>query len=630
MWTGSVVAAVLAFLMVLQSSSGVHLCKSFKCPKPSGFFAHPADCHSYVKCSNGRPYVKHCAANLHFNELLGGCDFPSLAQCNVTKRYEEVGCSLEVIGQGSGGSSGDVDPSMECDCDCCMKPHKDCTKYYECKEDGSAYVMQCSEGLVFNPNIESCDYPTNYECPKPPTCECQCRYPVDGECNAYYQCKDGEAQKFYCPNDLLFDPDTTVCDYKENVDCGNTATLPPPGDCTVTTHDNHEDCKYWAANNGCQCAISDGDCSWQVYVARTCPRSCGCPGNNTQPPPPSRPDFPCVDCSSDQLFFQHPTNCRKFIKCSPYGPQEIPCPAGTVWDQNKLTCNEEHSTACVTGNYVGPDGECVGCVGCQPVTTAKPPTGNCTDKDPNCKNYAANGDCVCRPLNGDCSWQISVAETCPKSCGSCGGHPVTTPAPEGCTPKCPTFQGLFPHPRDCSKWVYCEENTAYVKNCPASLHFNAAHKVCDWPDQAGCTSGPNSECTIPSPAPPPATTLPPIVDPRCDCQCCHLPAEDCTSYYYCDENFQLSFHTCSEGLVFDPDLATCVYADQHPECPLDPPPVCECDCFYPSAVCNSYFKCEDRVPVKYECPEGLYWNQNKNSCDYPQNVNCTMVSTRVH
>lgn len=246
---------------------------------------------------------------------------------------------------------------------------------------------------------------------------------------------------------------------------------------TLCTFDHFQaDCKYWAANNGCQCKLTDGDCSWQVYVARNCPYSCACSGNNTQTPPP-RPHFPCVDCSSGQQYFQHPTDCRKFIQCAPYGPQEMPCAAGTVWDQNMLTCNHEQSTACVTGNYVGPDGECVGCVGCHPITTVKPVSGNCTDSDSNCKFYAANGDCVCKSLDSDCSWQLTVAEKCPESCGFCGGVTVTTSPPDECQPTCPTYQGLYPHPIDCNKWVHCDHNIAYVKRCPANLHFNPLLKV---------------------------------------------------------------------------------------------------------------------------------------------------------
>ncbi|XP_042889198.1 uncharacterized protein LOC122264392 [Penaeus japonicus] len=230
-----------------------------------------------------------------------------------------------------------------------MKPHKDCNKYYECK-DNVAYVKECGGDLVFNPALEQCDLPTNYECPKPIFCGCHCRYPVDGECNAYYDCRDSEAEKKYCTEGLLFNPDTRMCDIAENVDCPATTVTPPPTGCHDNVHDSDPDCKFWAANNDCHCKWTDGDCSWQHFVARACPRSCACQGHVNAT---SRPviDFPCVDCSSGQQYWQHPSDCRKFIQCAPYGPQEMPCGEGTVWDQNLLTCNHEWATQCLTGNF---------------------------------------------------------------------------------------------------------------------------------------------------------------------------------------------------------------------------------------------------------------------------------------
>merc|ERR1719427_2390794 len=62
-----------------------------------------------------------------------------------------------------------------------------------------------------------------------------------------------------------------------------------------------------------------------------------------------------IDCSTGQ-YHRHPTDCHKFIQCAPYGPQEMPCPATTVWDQSILTCNYESAVACETGNYLTEDG----------------------------------------------------------------------------------------------------------------------------------------------------------------------------------------------------------------------------------------------------------------------------------
>ncbi|XP_037775740.1 uncharacterized protein LOC119572876 [Penaeus monodon] len=703
MAAGRVLALLAAALALAEGHS---ICTSLTCPDPNGLFAHPTACHRYVKCVNGHAYVETCPANLHFNEASSSCDYPENAKCDITTRLETEGCSLRSA-KASRSLARESDLSVQCDCDCCLKPHKDCNKYYECK-DNVAYVKECGGDLVFNPAKEQCDLPTNYECPKPVICGCHCRYPVDGECNAYYDCKDNEAEKKYCSEGLLFNPDTRMCDVAANVDC---PTDPPtPGLCDENVFDSDPDCKFWAANNDCHCKWTDGDCSWQHFVARACPRSCAChdhvdvtkppvieypcvncstgqqywqhpsdcrkfiqcapygpqempcgegtvwdqnlltcnhawatqcltgnfllangscsgcsgctpPAKPTTRPPTQKPvtpgNFPCVDCSTGQQYWQHPTDCHKFIQCAPYGPQEMPCPAGTRWDQKILTCNHEWNTPCVTGNYLLDDGSCSGCTDCAPPPTSSP--DSCSGEHPDCKHWAANGDCTCKP-NTDCYWQNEVAKMCPKTCrGECGDKPATPPT-DDCI-KCPNYSGLFPHPKDCTKWVHCDHFIPYVKDCPANLHFNPTLKVCDWPWRAGCASGDNDDCVIPPDPKPTGPPTPP--DPACTCECCHIPhPEDCTSYYYCDVNKNKTFHTCSEGLVFNPELDTCVFAEQYPQCVIEQPPECECDCHYPSEICSEYYICNNGVPEKTECPSGLLWNQTIKSCDLPQNVQC--------
>ena len=42
--------------------------------------------------------------------------------------------------------------------------------------------------------------------------------------------------------------------------------------------------------------------------------------------------------------------------------------------------------------------------------------------------------------------------------------------------------------------------------------------------------------------------------------------------------------------------------------------------------CNKYFQCSNGEPILKNCPEGLVWDPNSNSCSYPWpigNVNCT-------
>nr|XP_027223272.1 eggshell protein 2A-like [Penaeus vannamei] len=114
-------------------------------------------------------------------------------------------------------------------------------------------------------------------------------------------------------------------------------------------------CKFWAANNDCYCKPTDGDCSWQTYVAKTCPKSCGTCNEGGNGGGDGGIDGCVIDCSLGK-YLPHPTDCRKFIQCAPYGPEEMPCAPGTVWNQQKLTCDHEWASPCVTGSYLTPEG----------------------------------------------------------------------------------------------------------------------------------------------------------------------------------------------------------------------------------------------------------------------------------
>ena len=41
-----------------------------RCPTSQGLFSHPTDCHLFLHCDHGQPYVKECPASLQFNPTL--------------------------------------------------------------------------------------------------------------------------------------------------------------------------------------------------------------------------------------------------------------------------------------------------------------------------------------------------------------------------------------------------------------------------------------------------------------------------------------------------------------------------------------------------------------------------------
>jgi len=59
----------------------------FQCPLPSdnNRYPDPCSCFFYYQCSNGAPTHMECAPGLHYNPVLGVCDYPENAGCNARK-----------------------------------------------------------------------------------------------------------------------------------------------------------------------------------------------------------------------------------------------------------------------------------------------------------------------------------------------------------------------------------------------------------------------------------------------------------------------------------------------------------------------------------------------------------------
>ncbi|XP_037776681.1 LOW QUALITY PROTEIN: uncharacterized transmembrane protein DDB_G0289901-like [Penaeus monodon] len=718
------------------------------------YLPHPSDCRKFIQCAPYGPEEMPCAPGTVWNQQKLTCDHEWASPC-VTGSYltpEGLPCGGGSGGNGggggdggngggggdggngggggdggNGGNGGSIDG---CVIDCSLGkylPHpSDCRKFIQCAPYGPE-EMPCAPGTVWNQQKLTCDH----EWASP------------------------------CVTGSYLTPEGLPCGGASNVNEGGSGGNGDGGG--DICQDEMSACRFWAANNDCYCKPTDGDCSWQEYVAKTCPKSCGTcnegnggngggdggngggdggngggdggneggdggngggggngsgdggngdgdggngggdgtaetevevetvetevGGDGGNGGNGGSIDGCIIDCSLGK-YLPHPSDCRKFIQCAPYGPEEMPCAPGTVWNQQKLTCDHEWASPCVTGSYLTPEG--LPCGGASNVNEGGS-GGNgdgggdiCQDEMSACRFWAANNDCYCKPTDGDCSWQEYVAKTCPKSCGTCnegnggngggdggngggdsgnGGGDGGNEGGDGgngggggngsgdggngdgdggnggvdgdggneggdegeeCPFSCPEKEGLFSHPRDCKKWIHCSHSIPFVKKCPLHLHFNPVKRVCDWPFNAQCIATPDADCQIPESVLP---TQPPDMKPDiCDCECCLRPhPEDCTAYYYCEPNASAVFHTCSEGLVFNPQLSQCVLQVDYPQCQPERHPTCDptCECLYPAQSCSEYYICNgDGIPVKYECMGGLYFNDQKHTCDLPENVSC--------
>jgi len=66
-----------------------------------------------------------------------------------------------------------TEPAATCNVDCSLQMYhpdpESCESFYQCS-NGVPYFQPCPTGLVFNPNINVCDWPHNHHCSDPPGC----------------------------------------------------------------------------------------------------------------------------------------------------------------------------------------------------------------------------------------------------------------------------------------------------------------------------------------------------------------------------------------------------------------------------------------------------------------------------
>jgi len=102
--------------------------------------------------------------------------------------------------------------------------------------------------------------------------------------------------------------------------------------------------------------------------------------------------------------------------------------------------------------------------------------------------------------------------------------------------------------------------------------------------------------------------------------------EYCYKFIMCFAGFPI-ISRCAEGLYWDRELETCNFPE-YSECKLD---VCPPEndpkelIFLPSdKKCDKYYICYEGSPWELWCAPGLHWHRELEQCDFPENVNCTI------
>uniref|UniRef100_A0A6P7G5P0 Peritrophin-48-like isoform X2 n=1 Tax=Diabrotica virgifera virgifera TaxID=50390 RepID=A0A6P7G5P0_DIAVI len=259
-------------------------------------------------------------------------------------------------------------------------------------------------------------------------------FPDRTNCQAFYECINGEKKHNICPDPLLWNVHIPGCSI--NSDCSQvststTAAYCEDGDLT----DDPANCNIFFICEGHRW-IGPYNCPKDLYWSE---KTKGCV---------QRQDSDCY-CTPGNRWAD-PNDCSLFYECDSDGKlQHWPCPMGLFFNSTSNVCDEYENVECT----------------CKP-HQYWPYHGDCT------RFFVCNGS------------KISVAQ-CPKDFffddqqNICDRHENVH-----CYSK--LFQ-FWPDPKDCAKYyVYNQDNKITHLECPKGLFFSNMANLCGAPETVNC------------------------------------------------------------------------------------------------------------------------------------------------
>eukprot|EP00062_Callorhinchus_milii_P015801 gi/632966470/ref/XP_007899433.1/ PREDICTED: mucin-2-like [Callorhinchus milii] len=324
--------------------------------KPDGLYIDPTDSSSFYQCAFGRTFHLSCPPGLIFNPQSSVCDFPINVQPS------------SAVPSPSTTGPQQVDPNF-----CILKPDglyidpKDSSSFYQCAF-GRTFHLSCPPGLIFNPQSSVCDFPINVQpstaVPSPSTTGPQqvdpnfCILKPDGlyidpkDSSSFYQCAFGRTFHLSCPPGLIFNPQSSVCDFPINVQ--PSSAVPSPS----TTGPDQVDPNFCNLKpDGLYIDPKDSSSFYQCAFRRTFHLSCP-PGLifnsqssvcdfpiNVQPssamPSPSTTAYvePNFCCWKPDGFYKDPANKSSFYQCMNSKTIHLTCPPDMEFNPWKNRCD---------------------------------------------------------------------------------------------------------------------------------------------------------------------------------------------------------------------------------------------------------------------------------------------------
>lgn len=250
-------------------------------------------------------------------------------------------------------------------------------------------------------------------------------YADSRDCYIFYRCVAGQPYQFFCPSGTFYDPIENVCNWPREVeDCDTQGRR---------IYYENENRLQFGENTFERKPVAEPDSS---NTPDSQPEYDFYPDRDLQQSRVEEGEFVCPESEG---FFPHPYDCKKFFRCVSTKPFPFICSHGTFFDQSISVCNFPERVS-----------EC----------------------DANGNRHL--GETV---HNRDQSGRIEDAS----HQASYNPEMHTT----GFIP-CLDQYSLYPHPKSCTKFIYCHEYKGLLFECPRGLNFDRRKLTCDFPQNAPC------------------------------------------------------------------------------------------------------------------------------------------------
>ncbi|XP_065076078.1 uncharacterized protein LOC135699719 [Ochlerotatus camptorhynchus] len=591
---------------------------------------HPLHCNQFYLCVGQIGIPTTCPLGLWFDEYSQSCNNPLYVDCP------------------HGPSTPAPDPFAICDgvLDYHYVKHENyCYRYFQCIS-GTPYPLLCHDGMWFDESRQQCDRPEYVECDatpppvvRPPGIDGICNDVVDGHlaphhtfCNEFFLCVREIGWPVICPPGLWFDEEEQTCSLGGTVKCDLAPERPPVTESPYAMCKGIPDLAYVSDPNYCyryyKCVsgspfpmICPGDL-WFDMRQQRCrdPADVECIVEDE--PPRLPPTAGICNGVTNSVQVPNPRSCNQFYICvDEIGFPQI-CGPGLWFNEDQQLCLPPGETSCDLGPPT--------------TTTIAPHPWALCDQIPD-YSYVSNPNYCYRffqcidgaPYPMICRgnlWFDEEHQICSDpdevECIVNPNPPIVPPTPGICNGARDGQQ--VRNPRACNQFYVCVDQIGFSLVCPDGLWFDEFHQICSPASQTYCPLAP--DVTTPSPY------------ERCEgAENYSMLRNDfyCYRYYQCIDEVAYPM-ICRPGRWFDFERQVCdVSANVQCELrPGNPGPIVPTPGICIGATngrfernwnhCNQYYLCVDEVGYPQICPDGLWFDENRQSCDRPENVYCPL------